>query len=129
MQHLRSLTYSTREGVSLLSLCDAAENLGFRSRGVRVTWEQLRDEVPLPCIIHWNQKHFVIVTEISTKGRFSFFSKQKEENEVIHIVDPAYGALEYKKTEFLKCWLDQAPEGIALLLEPTKEILFFSKNV
>jgi ATP-binding cassette subfamily B protein len=119
MQHLRSLTYATRDGVSLLSLCDAAENLGFRSRGVRVTWEQLRDEVPLPCIIHWNQKHFVIVTKISTKGRFSFFSKQKEGNEVVHIVDPAYGALEYKKTEFLKCWLDQAPEGIALLLEPT----------
>jgi ATP-binding cassette subfamily B protein len=117
--HLRSLSYSTREGVSLLSLCDAAENLGFRSRGVRVTWEQLRDEVPLPCIIHWNQNHFVIVTEISTRGRFSFFPKQKEGNEVVHIVDPAYGKLEYKKTEFLKCWLDQATEGIALLLEPS----------
>src|SRR5665648_446270 len=73
MQHLRNLSYPSREGVSLLSLCDAAENLGFRSRGVRVTWEQLRDEVPLPCIIHWNQKHFVVVTKISRKGRFTLF--------------------------------------------------------
>ena len=119
MQHLRSLSYSTREGVSMLSLCDAAENLGFRSRGVRVTWEQLRDEVPLPCIIHWNQKHFVVVTSIARKGRFSFLSKQKEGNEVVQIADPAHGMLEYKKSEFIKCWMAQGNEGIALLLEPS----------
>lgn len=121
MQHLRNLSFSTREGVSLLSLCDAAEILGFRSRGVRVTWEQLRDEVPLPCIIHWNQNHFVVVTGISRKRRFSFFSKQKEGNEVIQIADPAHGILEYNKSEFLKCWMAQGNEGIALLLEPSAQ--------
>ena len=121
LQQLRSLTYSTREGVSMLSLSDAAENLGFRSRGVRVTWEQLRDEVPLPCIIHWNQRHFVVVTRISRKGRFSLFSKQKERSEVIHIADPAHGLLKYDKKEFLKCWLDQRIEGVGLLLDPTPE--------
>ena len=77
LQQVRSLTYPTREGVSMLGLSDAAENMGFRSRGVRLTWEQLRDEVPLPCVIHWNQKHFVVVTEISRKGRFSLFSQAK----------------------------------------------------
>lgn len=121
LQQVRSLTYSSREGVSLLSLSEAAENMGFRSRGVRVTWEQLRDEVPLPCIIHWNQKHFVVVTEISRIGRFSLFSKQKKGGEVIHIADPAHGLLEYDKAEFLKCWSDQDPDGIALLLEPASE--------
>ena len=121
MQQLRSLSYSTREGVSLLSLCEAAETLGFRSRGVRVTWEQLRDEVTLPCIIHWNQKHFVVVTGISRKSRFSFLSKRKEGDEVVQIADPAHGMLSYTKGEFLKCWIAQGNEGIALLLEPSTQ--------
>ncbi|MCX6239525.1 MAG: peptidase domain-containing ABC transporter [Bacteroidia bacterium] len=121
LQQVRSLTYSAREGVSMLGLSDAAENMGFRSRGVRLTWEQLSEEVPLPCIIHWNQKHFVVVTGISRKGRFSLFSNQKGGGAVIHIADPAIGLLEYYMPEFLKCWSAQGSEGFALLLEPASE--------
>lgn len=121
LQHLRSLTYASREGVSMLSLSDASENIGFRSRGVRLTWEQLRDEVPLPCIIHWNQKHFVIVTEISGKGGFTLFPKQKKRGDFVHIADPAHGLLKYDRSEFLKCWLGHGDEGMALLLEPTAQ--------
>jgi ATP-binding cassette subfamily B protein len=119
LQQIRSLTWSTREGVSMLSLSDASENMGYRSRGVRLTWEQLRDEVPLPCIIHWNQNHFVVVTEISRKGRFTLLSKQKERGDFVHIADPAHGILKYDRSEFLKCWQSQGNEGMALLLEPT----------
>ena len=121
LQQIRSLTYSTREGVSMLSLSDASENLGFRSRGVRLTWEQLRDEVPLPCIIHWNQNHFVVVTGFSRKNKFSLFSKSRDDGGIVYITDPAHGHLEYTKAEFLKCWSGQGNEGIALLLEPTSE--------
>jgi ATP-binding cassette subfamily B protein len=121
LQQVRSLTYSSREGVSMLGLSDAAENMGFRSRGVRLGWEQLRDEVSLPCVIHWNQNHFVVVTEISRKGRFSFFSKKKGGDEVIQVADPAHGIIKYNKTEFLKCWMAKGSEGFALLLEPTSE--------
>ena len=49
------------EGVSMLGISDAAESIGFRTKGYRLTWEQLRDEVPLPCIVHWRQRHFVVV--------------------------------------------------------------------
>ena len=121
LQEVRSLAYSTREGVSMLGLSDAAENMGFRSRGVRVTWEQLRDEVPLPCIVHWNQNHFVVVTGISGKSRFSLFSKSKEKGAMVYITDPAHGHLEYTKSEFLKCWSANGNEGMALLLEPASE--------
>lgn len=51
----------------MLGISDAAENIGFRTRGYRLTWEQLRDEVPLPCIVHWNQRHFVVVYDIKKK--------------------------------------------------------------
>jgi ATP-binding cassette subfamily B protein len=51
----------------MLGISDAAENICFRTRGYRLTWEQLRDEVPLPCIVHWNQRHFVVVYGIKKR--------------------------------------------------------------
>lgn len=56
---MRERCYTTREGVSMLGISDAAESIGFRTAGVMLTWEQLHKEVSLPCIAHWNQKHFV----------------------------------------------------------------------
>lgn len=121
LQQVRSLSHATREGVSMLGLSGAAENLGFRSRGVRITWDQLRDEVQLPCIIHWNQNHFVVVTAITRKNRFPFFTWKKKKEDVVHIADPAIGLLEYDRSEFLKYWMVRDKEGVALLLEPTAE--------
>src|SRR5690606_25058916 len=67
LQYLRSQSYITREGVSMLGISEAAENIGFRTKGYRLTWEELRDEVPLPCIVHWKQRHFVVVYAIKKK--------------------------------------------------------------
>ena len=67
LQSLRSKTFITKSGVSMLGVSDAAESIGFRTRGYRLTWEQLRDEVPLPCIVHWNQRHFVVVYKIKKR--------------------------------------------------------------
>ena len=53
----------------MLGISDAAESIGFRTRGYRITWEQLRDEVPLPCIVHWNQRHFIVVYGINKRRR------------------------------------------------------------
>jgi ATP-binding cassette, subfamily B, bacterial len=69
LQYLRSKSFITKSGVSMLGISDAAENIGFRTRGYRLTWEQLRDEVPLPCIVHWNQRHFVVVYGIRKRRR------------------------------------------------------------
>lgn len=114
IQTLRQRCHITREGVSLLGISEAAESIGFRTTGVKITWEQLRDEMPLPCIVHWNQKHFVVVHEIKTKrGRT-----------VVKVADPASGLLEYDSESFCRCWLqsdDDDPRGIALMLEPTPE--------
>lgn len=113
LQHLRRLSHITREGVSMLGISDAAEAIGFRTKGVKLTWEQLRDEVPLPCIVHWKQQHFVVVYDI----------KGKADEETVYVSDPAHGLLQYKKDEFLKCWFsteeDNQKIGTALLLEPT----------
>ena len=67
LQFLRSISFISKSGVSMLGISDVAESIGFRTRGYRLTWEQLRDEVPLPCIVHWNQRHFVVVYRIKKR--------------------------------------------------------------
>lgn len=109
IQQLRSLSETTREGSNLLNLSEAAEQIGFRTLGVRLSFEKL-NEAPLPCILHWNANHYVVLYKIK-KDR-------------IFISDPAFGLLEYSKEEFIKNWIgnnadDDTEEGIALLLEPT----------
>jgi ATP-binding cassette, subfamily B, bacterial len=71
LQSLRSKSFITKSGVSMLGISDAAGSIGMRTRGYRLTWEQLRDEVPLPCIVHWNQRHFIVVYKIKRRRRWS----------------------------------------------------------
>lgn len=60
IQKLREKSYITRTGVSMLGISNDAEEIGFRTRGVKITFNQLISERPLPCILHWNQNHFVV---------------------------------------------------------------------
>ena len=120
LQNLRERCHISREGVSLLGISDAAESIGFRTAGVKISWPQLRDEMPLPCIVHWHQRHFVVVYGI----------RKKKGGCEIQVSDPASGLLRYDEKTFLKAWLqgsdagadEDSPlktHGIALILEPT----------
>jgi ATP-binding cassette subfamily B protein len=126
LETLRNLTWKTREGVSLLTISDAAEKIGFRTQGVRISAENLQ-EIPLPAIIHWNQNHFVVLYKIKKAKSFSFSSPfgGGREGASYCISDPAHGLVEYNQQEFLKSWASTAqegtPAGIALLLEPTTD--------
>lgn len=111
LQNLRNRCHITREGVSLLGISDAAESIGFRTTGVKVTWRQMVEEMPLPCIVHWNQRHFVVVYDVVKKhGVYK-----------VMVADPASGLLEYTEEDFRGLWLEseRKTEGIALILEPT----------
>jgi len=116
LQSLREWCFITREGVSLLGVSDAAERIGFRTVGVRTSIEKLADDARLPCILHWNQRHFVVCYRIR---------KYRNGNIDFYIADPASQRLTYKKEEFAKCWLSkkggEKDTGIALLLEPGPE--------
>jgi ATP-binding cassette subfamily B protein len=108
LQKLRELAHISREGVSLLGLSDAAEAIGFRTIGARITIEQLY-EAPKPCVVHWDQDHFVVVYKLK-KGK-------------VFVADPAFGLVEYSETEFKKHWLATVrhgeQKGICLLFDPT----------
>jgi ATP-binding cassette subfamily B protein len=121
IQYLREKAFITREGVSMLGISDAAESIGFRSYGVQITFEQLVEDAPLPCILHWNQNHFVICYEI----------KKKKNDYEIKIADPAGEKYSLNKAEFVKCWIstksDGEDMGTALLLETTPE--FYKSDI
>jgi len=113
LEKLRKLSETTRAGSSMLGISDAAEKIGFRSLGVKIDFKNLLENAPLPCIIFWNERHFVVVCKIK--------------NGKVFIADPAHGLLTYSVREFLDNWIgkhatETTEEGIALLLEPTPRL-------
>lgn len=115
IQTLRERSHITREGVSMLGISRSAESIGFRTIGVKISFEQLLTEAPLPTIVHWNQNHFVVVYKITGK----------KGNETIHVSDPASGLVKFTREEFIRCWASTVEEGqkmgVALLLETTPD--------
>jgi len=112
LKTLRDASYITREGVSMKGIGEACEKIGFRSIGAKITFEQLNDEAKLPCILHWNQNHFVVLPP----QEYDPSSKSSR----ITIVDPAYGEIKVSKELFLKCWSsDNDGAGLVLMLEPS----------
>jgi ATP-binding cassette subfamily B protein len=109
LETLRRKCYITREGVSFLGLSEAADSVGFRTIGVRIPFSRLEEDVPLPCIVHWRQNHFVVVYRIKDNKIF--------------VADPAIGLMKYDRKEFLANWTggisDGDEVGLVLILEPT----------
>jgi ATP-binding cassette subfamily B protein len=116
LQSLREKSFITREGVSLLGISDAAENIGFRTLAAKIPFDKLKEEAPTPFIAHWRQQHFVVVYG---------FKKGK-----VLVSDPAHGLVKFTKEEFLDGWLsdkDKGEEtGVVLLMETTPD--FYSNE-
>lgn len=110
-----------RNGVSLLGISKAAENIGFKTVGGRLSFDILANELPFPCIVHWNQNHFVVVYNIR---------KRKGNRYEVYVADPGKGLVTYTKEEFCEHWVSTKTngeeKGIALLLEPTEQ--FYAQN-
>ncbi|MGM1431258.1 peptidase domain-containing ABC transporter [Sphingobacterium lactis] len=105
---IRKLCQTTKNGVNLLGISEAAEKLGFRTYGAQLSLEQLK-EIELPSILHWNQNHFVVLYKIK-KDRY-------------YISDPASGLISYNEKEFSKNWFStkELHAGLSLILSPSPE--------
>jgi ATP-binding cassette subfamily B protein len=106
LRSLSKLCGYNREGSSMLGLSNAADKLGFKTIGVKLSIKQLH-EAELPCILHWRQNHYVVLYKI--------------QKQTFYIADPAVGRIKLKKADFEKNWLSDAAMGIALLLTPTNK--------
>ncbi len=115
IEGIRNTAGYSKEGVNLLGISEAAEKIGFRARGLQVTFEQLVTEITLPAILHWGQNHFVVLPPASKRA----FRKDK-----ITIADPAKGIISVKKDFFLDQWTSKmdetgVPVGTLLSLDPS----------
>lgn len=120
LETLRKRSFITRSGVSMLGISDAAESIGFKTMGVKISLAQLINDMPLPCILHWNQKHFVVCYRL----------KKSKDGYIFYIADPATKNITFKENEIRKSWIstkvDGEERGAALALEPTP--LFYEKK-
>lgn len=112
---LRQKTGFSKAGVSLLGISETAERIGLRTRGAKLTVKQLMQVEP-PCILHWDQNHFVVLISANRKK--------------IKIADPGKGVMTYQLKEFSKHWIstkngDGAEVGILLTLETSPEFYRF----
>jgi ATP-binding cassette subfamily B protein len=109
---LRQYCDIQKQGVSMAGISDAAEQIGMNTLGIKISLKELiAKEAPLPCILHWNQNHFIVLFHI--KGAAS-------QNPAFIIGDPAQDAiLTIDKETFVRCWLGDTEESTALLLETT----------
>ncbi len=107
--YLRQHAHLDRQGVSVLGLSHAAEQIGLRTLAVKTPFAALEQEPPVPFVAHWHQNHFVVVYRIR-KGK-------------VYVADPASQKIVYTQAEFEQGWAVGASQGekvgISLLIEPT----------
>lgn len=110
LQYLRDLCGITREGVSFLDLSYGAEKIGLHTLAVKSDIQTLHEKVPLPCIVHWNNSHFIVVYKTT---------RQK-----VFVSDPAKGLMSYTYAEFKQGWYKEGEEtGALLAIEPMADFL------
>lgn len=122
LEMLRQRSHITRSGVSMLGISDAAESIGFKTVAYRIQLAQLTNDIPLPCILHWNQNHFVVCYDIEDTRRGLKF----------HVADPASKKVAYSEAEMRNCWLsttiDGEARGTVLALQPLPQFYDAADN-
>lgn len=118
LKSLSKYCHASNDGVSLLGIRDAAQKLGLEVACGKINLTDIKSHM-LPCIIHWNQNHFVVLYKVS-KGKY-------------YIADPGKGNISYKEAEFIEHWSseyheneDKLVRGIAMFFMPTD--VFFNHN-
>lgn len=110
---LRRHCHISRGGVNMLGISKGAQYIGFDTLGVKMSFEELAEKSVFPCILHWNQNHFVVCYGIE---------RHKYGGYKVHISDPASQRLTYTREEFEGYWIGphagKGALGVALMLEP-----------
>lgn len=109
IDEIEKICPASREGVSLLAISETARALGLDNEAAKISLGKLA-QVPVPCILHWNQNHFVVLYRVSKNGKY------------FYVADPGKGRIRYATAEFASHWCADADgKGIVMALEPTEE--------
>lgn len=105
------ICFASNEGISLKGLCDAATIIGLDPLPGKTTVLDLSN-INSPCILYWNQNHFVVLYKVSRNGKY------------FYIADPGKGKYKLSLDEFKAHWIatkDNEEEiGIVLFLHPNQ---------
>jgi ATP-binding cassette, subfamily B, bacterial len=101
IEKLRELTEIGKEGVNILGISDAAEKIGFRTQAVQLSLSDLKNNIKLPCILHWSQNHFVVLYKIKRNA--------------FYVADPGKSLLKYTEKEFVRGWVSAHLEAPPIL--------------
>ncbi|KVD68229.1 peptidase domain-containing ABC transporter [Burkholderia ubonensis] len=96
---MRSRFSVSLKGAGLGRLIDIAERLELGTRALKLDLDQL-GQLRVPCVLHWNFNHFVVLNEVSGKN--------------VMIYDPARGVRKLSVEEVSRSFT-----GVALELWPT----------
>ncbi|WP_337807078.1 peptidase domain-containing ABC transporter [Prevotella sp.] len=111
LDEIDALCMPTKEGMSMLGLKESAKKLGLKCSALKAPLAIL-SQLQLPCLLHWNQNHFVVLYELGKKGK------------KFKIADPGKGLISYSRKEFEDHWIssehDGEPCGIVMELIPTE---------
>jgi ATP-binding cassette subfamily B protein len=113
---LSQLCTVTHEGVSLQSINEAAEAIGLRTVCGRITLERVVSQRPFPCILHWNQEHFVVLYDVRVK---------RNGKRIYYIADPAKELMQLDEDTVKNSWISTRShgeeKGVLMALQPTQE--------
>lgn len=107
LQYLRSMADINRLGLTVGDLVEILRTLGMDAEAVRLSHGYL-ETLPLPAILYWDQKHFVLLYEVDIKRRRC------------KIVDPSRGKLSFTFDELIEHWCGEGENGVAILADPTE---------
>lgn len=113
LKTLRELCDVGRMGISLRDIMECTRKLGFRSEAVKIHLADV-ERMPLPAILYWDQRHYVVLYRISRDGR------------IFHIADPARGKVRLWRDDFMRHWQAHDGNGMAIVMDPTDA--FFEKT-
>ena len=119
LNYLREHSFISRDGVSLRGISEAANEIGFETFSVQLKVEALTNKPVTPCILHWNQNHFVVLHKIEKPNKL--WGNRKDKGCIFHIADPGHGMIKLDEKSFLRSWYGKSDEGVALFLSPTEE--------
>lgn len=106
LHELRKRFAISLKGATLAQVMRHATSLQFSCRPLRLELDEI-DQLALPCILHWNLNHFVVLTKVK---------KGIDGNLTLHIIDPAVGVRKVSKAE-----TSQRFTGVALELAPSPD--------
>jgi ATP-binding cassette subfamily B protein len=108
LAHFRKLCSIGKQGTTMANMIAASKSLGFKTLAAELPYLQLRNKVSLPCILHWEKEHYVVLYRITDKHAW--------------LSDPAMTSrLKVKTKDFIHSWqIEEGSDlGRALLLETT----------